>query len=76
MDVLDEICGLRADLARFRRSSSPPPFDDEFLLPIGIPSEKGGVHMSSFFGTCTCFCFQGESLFFVGWSLWSCLDCI
>ena len=30
VDVLDEICGLRADLARFRRSSSPPPFDDEF----------------------------------------------
>ena len=30
VDVLDEICGLRADLARFRRSSSPPPFDDGF----------------------------------------------
>ena len=30
VDVLDEIRGLRADLARFRRSSSPPPFDDGF----------------------------------------------
>ena len=30
VDVLDEICGLRADLARFRSSSSPPPFDDGF----------------------------------------------
>ena len=61
VDVLDEICGLWADLARFRRSSSPPPFDDGFWLPFGIPPQKGGVHMS--FCTCTCFCFQGESLF-------------
>ena len=38
MDVLDEIRGLRADLARFQSSSSPPPF--------GIPSQKGRVHMS------------------------------
>ena len=30
VDVLDEICGLRADLARFRSSSLPPPFDDGF----------------------------------------------
>ena len=30
VDVLDEIRGLRVDLARFRRSSSPPPFDDGF----------------------------------------------
>ena len=30
VDVLDEICGLRADLARFRSSSSPPRFDDGF----------------------------------------------
>ena len=29
-DVLDEIRGLQADLARFRGSSSPPPFDDGF----------------------------------------------
>ena len=28
--ILDEIRGLRADLARFRSSSSPPPFDDGF----------------------------------------------
>ena len=30
VDLLDEIRGLRADLARFRSSSSPPPFDDGF----------------------------------------------
>ena len=30
VDVLDEIHGLQADLARFRSSSSPPPFDDGF----------------------------------------------
>ena len=30
LDVLDEICGLRVDLARFRRSSPPPPLDDGF----------------------------------------------
>ena len=30
VDNLDEIRGLRADLARFRSSSSPPPFDDGF----------------------------------------------
>ena len=30
VDVLDEIHGLRADLARFQRSSLPPPFNDGF----------------------------------------------
>ena len=30
VDILDEICGLRVDLARFRSSSSPPPFDAGF----------------------------------------------
>ena len=30
VDVLDEIRGLRADLAQFRSSSSPLPFDDGF----------------------------------------------
>ena len=30
VDVLDEICGLQADLARFRCSSPPPPFDNGF----------------------------------------------
>ena len=30
VDILDEIRGLRADLSRFRSSSSPPPFDDGF----------------------------------------------
>ena len=45
VDILDEIRGLRADLAQFRSSSSPPPFDDGFLLPFGIPSQKGGVYI-------------------------------
>ena len=30
VDVLDEIHALRVELAQFRRSSSPPPFDDGF----------------------------------------------
>ena len=30
MDILDEIRGLRANLARFWGSSSPPPFDNGF----------------------------------------------
>ena len=30
VDVLDEIHALRAELAQFRRSSPPPPFDDGF----------------------------------------------
>ena len=30
VDVLVEIRGLQADLAQFRSSSSPPPFDDGF----------------------------------------------
>ena len=30
VDVLDEIHGLQVDLAWFRSSSSPPPFDDGF----------------------------------------------
>ena len=30
VDILDEIKGLRANLARFRSSSTPPPFDDGF----------------------------------------------
>ena len=74
MDVLDKIRGLRADLARFRSSSSPPPFDDSFLLPFGILSQKG-VHMSSFWHLYL-FLFLGGEFIFVGWSLWSCLDCI
>ena len=45
MDILDEIRGLRVDLAWFRSSSSPPPFDDGFLLPFGVPSQKEGVYM-------------------------------
>ena len=28
MDMLDELCALRADLEHLRRSPPPPPFDD------------------------------------------------
>ena len=30
VDVLNEIRGLRVELAQFRRSSPPPPFDNGF----------------------------------------------
>ena len=30
VDVLDEIRAMRVELAQFRRSSLPPPFDDGF----------------------------------------------
>ena len=30
VDVLNEICALCIELAQFRRSSPPPPFDDGF----------------------------------------------
>ena len=30
VDMFDELCALRADLAHLRRSPSPPPFDDGF----------------------------------------------
>ena len=63
VDIFYEIRGFRVDLARFRSSSSPPPFDDEFLLPIGIPSEKGGVHMSSFLALVLVFVFKGRVYF-------------
>ena len=75
VDVLDEIRGLRADLARFRSSSSPPPFDDGFWLPFGILSQKGEVHMRCFWHLYL-FLFPGGEFIFVGWSLWSCLDYI
>ena len=63
VDVLDEIHGLRADLAWFRSSSLPPLFYDGFLLPFGIPSQKEGVHLSSFLHL-NLFLFSGGDLFF------------
>ena len=75
MDVLDEIRGLQADLAQFRSSSSLPPFDDGFLLPFGIPSQKGGVHLRVF-ALVLCFYFQGESLFLLVGACGVALDCI
>ena len=71
MDVLDEIRGLRAELARFRRSSPPPPFDDGFSLPFGIPSQKGGVHIES-----TLFLFSGGEHFLWVGACGVSLDCI
>ena len=41
VDVLNEIRGLRADLARFRRSSPPPPFDDGLDCPLAFHHKKG-----------------------------------
>ena len=41
VDVLDEIRGLRAELAQFRRSSLPPPFDDGFDCPLALRHKKG-----------------------------------
>ena len=75
MDVLNEIRGLHTDLARFRRSSPPPPFDDGFLLPFGIPSQKGRV-LLRVFALVFCFYFQGESLFLLVGSCGVALDCI
>ena len=71
MDVLDEIRGLRADLARFQCSSPPSPFDDGFLLPFGIPSQKGRVHIES-----TLFLFSGGEYFFWVGACGVSLDCI
>ena len=48
VDMLDELRAFWANLAHLRCSPSPPPFDDGFWLPFGIPSQKGGVH----FDTC------------------------
>ena len=40
VDILDEIRGLRADLARFQSSLSPPPFDDGFDCPLAFRHKK------------------------------------
>ena len=71
MDVLDEIRGLQANLVRFWSSSLPPPFDDGFLLPFGIPSQKGGVHIES-----TLFLFSGGEYFLWVGACGVSLDCI
>ena len=41
VDVLDEIRGLQADLARFRCSSSPPPLMMDFDCPLAFRHKKG-----------------------------------
>ena len=41
VDILDEIRGLRADLARSRSSSLPPPFDDGFDCLLAFRHKKG-----------------------------------
>ena len=45
MDVLTEFQALHANLVSFRRSSPPPPFNDEPWLPFSNSSRKGGVHI-------------------------------
>ena len=69
--MLDEIRGLRAELAQFRRSSPPPPFDDGFCLPFGIPSQKGGVHIREH-----CVLFSGGEYFLLVRACGVSLDCI
>ena len=66
MDVLDEIHALHAELVQFRQSSPPPPFDDGFLLPFGIPSQKRGVHLG-FETLVEVFVFKEEIFFFFFW---------
>ena len=57
VDMLDEICALRVELAQFRRSPHHLPLDDGFCLPFGIPLQKGGVH-------CRVFVFRGRVYFY------------
>ena len=64
MDILDEIRGLRANLAQFRSSSLPPPFDDGFWLLFGIPSQKGEVHMRCFWAFLYLFLFFRGRVYF------------
>ena len=62
VDVLDEIHGLQADLARFQRSSPPSPFDDGFNCPLAFRHKKGEyiVVLREHF----VFVFLGESISF------------
>ena len=48
----------------------------DFDCPLTFRHKKGGVHMRCFWHSLYLFCCQGETLFFIGWSLQSCLDCI
>ena len=41
MDVLTELQALCADLASVRRSTPPPPFDDNLDCPLAIRHKKG-----------------------------------
>ena len=43
----------------------------DFDCPLAFRHKKGGVHIES-----TLFLFSRGEYFFVGWSLWSYLDCI
>ena len=61
VDMLTELQALHVELARFRQSPPPPPFDDESWLPFGNSSQKGGVHFDRDRGRC-----------FVILELWSC----
>ena len=72
VDILDEIRGLRADLTRFRSSSSPPPFDMVFYCPLAFRHKKGEytyemflayLYLFLFLGGEFIFCFRGEFIF-------------
>ena len=57
VDKLAELQALRAELASFKWSHPPHPFDDESWLPFGNSSQKGGVHMDGDRGRFFCFFF-------------------
>ena len=67
VDVLTKLQALHADLASFRQSPPPPPFDDESWLSFGNSSQKRGVHMDGNKGR---FCFVFVFVFFF-FKLWS-----
>ena len=55
VDVLTELQALRVDLASVRRSTPPPPFDDEPWFPFVNSSQKRGVHIDGDRGRFWCF---------------------
>ena len=62
VDVLDEIRALCAELAQFRQSSPPPPFDDGFIALWHSIIKRGSTYLS----TCRVFVFRRRAFLFVG----------
>ena len=48
----------------------------DFNWPLAFRRKKGEYIWDVFGILCTCFCFRGRVYLLIGWSLWSCLDCI